>query len=149
MHFGHLTVPSLMARPTSLDRPLRTRRWHRLWLMAATGHSQRISPLAMVRLYAVHYASSCAFEWRFYAHCRCCRSLTHKWLNQRASRFQRSAVVRMTNLCDGISKRFRRSVLHQPASLFHLCSATFRLPCYPFWLRFLSFISAKALQFAS
>ena len=32
--------------------------------------------------------------------------------------FQRSAVVRMTNLCDGISKRFRRSVLHRPANWF-------------------------------
>ena len=31
-----------------------------------------------------------------------------------------SAVVRMTNLCDGISKRFRRSVLHRPATWFRL-----------------------------
>ena len=36
--------------------------------------------------------------------------------------FQRTAVIRMTNLCDGISKRFRRSVLHRPPSLFRLHS---------------------------
>ena len=102
--------------------------------MVATGHAQRISPLAMARPYAVHYAPSCAcaFEWRFYAHWRYCGSLTHEWSDWRASRFERSAVVRMTNLCDGISKRFRRSVLRRPASSFRLRSATFRPPCYPF-----------------
>ena len=32
--------------------------------------------------------------------------------------FQRSAVVRMINLCDGINKRFCCKVLHQPANWF-------------------------------
>ena len=73
--------------------------------MVATGHTQRISPPAMAQPHAVHYVPSCAcaFEWRFYAHWHY-GSLMHKWPNWRASRFKRCVVVRMTNLCDGISK---------------------------------------------
>ena len=74
--------------------------------MVATGHAQRISPPAMARPYVVHYTPSCtcAFEWRFYAPWRYCRYLAHGWPNWRASRCERSVVVRMTNLCDGIGK---------------------------------------------
>ena len=74
--------------------------------MAAAGHAQRISPPAMAWPYVVHYAPSCAcaFEWRFYAHWRYCGFLMHEWPDWHASRFEWGAVVRMTNLCDGISK---------------------------------------------
>ena len=78
----------------------------------------------MARLYAVHYAPSCAcaFEWRFYTYYRYCRLLHARMAQPMCFTFQRSAVVWMTNLCDGISKRFRRSMLHRPASLFRLHS---------------------------
>ena len=45
--------------------------------------------------------------------------------------FQRSAVVPMTNLCDGISKRFRRSVLHRPANWFRLRLQQISSPLVP------------------
>ena len=45
--------------------------------------------------------------------------------------FQRSAVVRMTNLCDGISKRFRCSVLHRPANWFRSHSQQISSPLVP------------------
>ena len=79
--------------------------------MAATGCSQRISPLAMARPYAVHYASSgaWAFGWRFHTPCNCCVLLAHEGPNQLASRPQTRAVVRMTNPGDEMRKRFRSS----------------------------------------
>ena len=60
----------------------------------------------MARPYAVHYEPSraCTFEWWFHAHWRYCGLLTHEWPDWDASRFKRSMVVRMINLCDGIGK---------------------------------------------
>ena len=94
--------------------------------MAATGRSQRISPPAMARLYAVHYASSCAcaFGWRFHAYYRCCVLLTRGRLDQRVSHLQTSAAVWMTNLGNGIHKRFRSSSCYTAlqASFIRVCS---------------------------
>ena len=74
--------------------------------MAATGHAQHVSPPVMAQLYAVHYAPSCTctFEWRFYACRRYCGSLTHDQLDRHGFALQQRAVVRMTNLCNGINK---------------------------------------------
>ena len=79
--------------------------------MAATGCSQRISPLAMARPCTVHYASSgaWAFGWRFHTPCNCCVLLARDGPNQLASRPQTRAVVRMTNPGDEMRKGFRSS----------------------------------------
>ena len=104
------------------------------------------SPSAMARLYVVHYAPSCCMRIRM-AVLRLLPLLRvphmHEWLDRRVS-FQWRTVVRMTNLCDGISKRFRRRRVTPTCKLVSLAFKQISSPLvHPFRLRFLSFVFSQ------
>ena len=115
--------------------------------MAATGHcAVHFCHRPWRDSYAVHYASSCPcpFEWRFHAYYCYCVLLTRERLNRRASHSKRSAVVRMTNLRNGISKRFHSySCYTALQTCFVRIHSKSRVPLFPLRRRFLSLIFTK------